>query len=107
MGGEKAQPLVRRMALNHLFLSTCRSMRGLTDQRWKMRLNSGGGGENGLKASAPCPPLTLFYICPAAFFLHANCTVQPLGSADKPRVTPRRHAVLLPQVLFLPGNMAS
>lgn len=87
---------------SHFFILTCHSTAGLMEQRWKIRLNNLTGSIGTVSSSN-----LLLYLscCIFYFFLCANSPAQPLGSADKLRISPQRRqwrTVLLPQAFSCP-----
>lgn len=89
-------------ALSHFFIPTCHSPAGLMEQRWKMRLNN----LTGCIAAVSSSNLLLYLSCCIFyFFLCANSPAQPLGSADKLRISSQRRrwrTVLLPRAFSCP-----
>lgn len=62
--------------LNHLLVVVCCSNKDRPDEaKGENEVKDWRRGESGPTASTTRPPLTLFYICLAAFFLHANCII--------------------------------
>lgn len=87
---------------SHFFILTCHSTAGLMEQRWKIRLSNLTGSIGTVSSSN-----LLLYLscCIFYFFLCANSPAQPLGSADKLRISPQRRqwrTVLLPQAFSCP-----